>query len=329
MTKGLYILGQFETIYGPEEQRDIAERVDIYAPPQTPKSVLDNPAILRDCEIILSGWGGPKLDEAFMAAVPNLRAFFYGAGSIRGIVTDAFWARGIPICSSWAANALPVAEYTLSQIFWCLKKGYHYARHLREGGAWWQRCECTPGAYGSTVALISLGMIGRRVVELLKPFDLEVVAYDPFVTPADAQAVGVRLVSLEEAFRLGDVVSLHTPWLEETVGMITGELLGSMKPHAAFLNTSRGAVVREDEMIAVLQNRPDLHAVLDVTYPEPPVAGSPLYTLPNVTLTPHIAGSMGRECHRMGRYMVGEVDRFLKGEPLKWSLTKEQAERMA
>jgi len=125
------------------------------------------------------------------------------------------------------------------------------------------------------------------------------------------------------------VVSLHTPWLPETVGMVTGAHLRSMKTDATFINTARGAIVREAEMIAALQERPDLTAVLDVTYPEPPEAGSPLYTLPNVILTPHIAGSMGRECQRMGRLMVDEFERYRAGEPLRWAISQEQAAVMA
>ena len=97
-----------------------------------------------------------------------------------------------------------------------------------------------------------------------------------------------------------------------------------MKPYSTFINTSRGAVIRENEMIEVLRQRPDLWAVLDVTYPEPPPPDSPLYTLPNVLLTPHIAGSMGEECRRQGRYMIEELERYLAGQPLSWAVTKEK-----
>ncbi len=87
--------------------------------------------------------------------------------------------------------------------------------------------------------------------------------------------------------------------------------------------------MREPEMINVLQQRADLYAILDVTYPEPPVPGSPLYSLPNVVLTPHIAGSMYSECRRMGQYMVDECRRYLAGEPLQWAITREKARVMA
>ena len=125
------------------------------------------------------------------------------------------------------------------------------------------------------------------------------------------------------------MASLHTPWLPETERLITGAHLASLKPYATFINTARGAIVREDEMIAVLQQRPDLVAVLDVTYPEPPAADSPLYTLPNVIITPHIAGSMQAECRRQGQYMIAELERYLAGQPLKYGLTRAKAAIMA
>ncbi|MCB0061353.1 MAG: hydroxyacid dehydrogenase [Caldilineaceae bacterium] len=221
-----------------------------------------------------------------------------------------------------------MAEFTLAQILLCLKKTWQHALAIKAAGRYPTRMT-VPGGYGSTVGIISLGMIGRMVCEHLQRFDLNVIAYDPFVTADAATALGATLVTLEELFQQADVVSLHTPWLDETVGMITGAHLAAMKEGATFLNTARGAIVREAEMIAVLQQRPDLLAVLDVTYPEPPAAGSPLYTLPNVILTPHIAGSMDTECRRMGQIVVEELKRYLAGEPLQWAISQAQAMVMA
>lgn len=327
----LYVLDThaYNIIYGPDELRDIAELVDIYAPPQTRDSVNETPAILSEAQIILSGWGGPRIDGAFLAAAPRLEAVFYGAGSIKGIVSDAFWDRGIVITSAYAANAVPVAEYALSQILFCLKHGWQFALGIKRDGAYPSSRPGVPGAYGTTVGIISLGMIGRRMCELLRPFDVNVIAYDPYVSAEDAAGLGVELCSLEEVFRRSEVVSLHTPWLKATEGMITREHFASMKPGASFINTARGAVVREEEMIRVLQERQDLLAVLDVTHPEPPEPGSPLYTLPNVVLTPHIAGSMSGECMRMGRYMVEELGRYLAGEPMHWAISREKAAVLA
>ncbi len=329
-SKGIFILGAdaYEDIFGQALRDEAARLIDIYAPPQTPESVKENPSVLRDADVIISGWGGPAIDEEFLAAAPNLKAVFYGAGTIKNVVTEAFWDRGIVITSAYAANAVPVAEYALSQILFCLKRGWRYALTIKRDGKYPPR-ESVPGVYGSIVGIISLGMIGRGVCKLLEPFDVKIIAYDPFATPETAAELNVELCGLDEVFRRADVVSLHTPWLKETEGMITGAHFSAMKPNASFINTARGAIVREDEMIEVLRRRSDLTAVLDVTFPEPPDHGSPLYTLDNVILTPHIAGAMGHECRRMGEYAIEDLRRWLNGEPLKWRITREKAAIMA
>lgn len=332
--KALYILNvdAFERIYGQPERDEIAQLVDLVAPPQTAASIAEKPELLSDVEIILSGWGAPKMDAALLEAAPNLRAVFYGAGTVRYFVTDAFWARDITLMSAWGANAVPVSEYALSAILLSLKRFWHFAIARRELDKYTHKPadgKTVHGGFDSTVGLISLGMIGRLMVERLRPFDLNIIAYDPYVTSVDAAQLGVALVSLEELFARADVVSLHTPWLPETVGLITGTHLASMKPHATFINTARGAIVREDEMADVLRQRSDLWAVLDVVYPEPPAADNPLLTLPNVVLTPHIAGSMNAECRRMGQYVIADLRRYLAGEPLHWSITREKAALLA
>jgi phosphoglycerate dehydrogenase-like enzyme len=330
MLKALFLLSAdaYNRIYGDPEREDIASMVEITAPQQTVESVREHPEVLADIDAIFSGWGMAPLDEAFLAAAPRLKAIFYGAGSIRYFATDEAWDRGITITSAWAANAVPVVEYTLSQIMFSLKRGWHHALTIKREQRWIPQAP-VPGAYDSTVGLISLGMIGRMVAERLRALDANVIAYDPFVSAGDAAALGVTLVALDEVFARADVVSLHAPKLPETLGMITGAHMATMKEGATFINTARGAIVREGEMTAVLAERPDLFAILDVTNPEPPVEGSPLYTLPNVVLTPHIAGSMDSECRRMGRYMVDECRRYLAGEPLRWAIDREKAKTLA
>jgi len=330
MLKGLFLLDiqHFDNVYGPQEREEIGRLVDIYAPLQTRETIAGNPAVLKDADVIFAGWGCPKMDEAFLLNAPRLKAVFYAAGSIKAFVTEAFWDRGIRVTSAYTANGVPVAEFTLAEIILSLKRAWYYIFKIREDGAYPQHT-AVPGTYKSTVGIVSLGMIGRKVCELLKPFDLNVLAYDPYVTDEDAAALGVELCSLEEIFKKSDVISLHTPWLKDTEGLIKGRHFALMKQNSAFINTSRGAVVNEQEMIEVLRERPDIYAVLDVVYPEPPMPDSPLYTLPNVVLTPHIAGSMGRECRRMGRYMTEELKRYIKGEPMLWEISREKSRIMA
>jgi len=330
MRKAIFALdpAKFSLIYGEEERADIARLVSVDPHPYRKEELRADPRPLEGVEIVFSGWDAPCFDAELLSHAPALKIVLYGAGSVRRVVTPAFWDRGLRISSAYAANAVPVAEYVLSQILFCLKQGYRLSREVREARRFVAK-ENLAGAYRSTVGLVSLGMIGRKVAALLRHFDVKTIAYARHTTPADAEALGVELCPLDDVFRRSDVVSLHTPWLPETEGMVLGRHFRSMKPYAAFINSARGAVVREEEMVAVLRERPDIQAVLDVTYPEPPVPDSPLYTLPNVVLTPHLAGSVGPECRRMGRCMVEELERYLAGEPLRCELSREKAELLA
>jgi phosphoglycerate dehydrogenase-like enzyme len=329
MLNGLYILWDhaFDAIYGPDERADIAKLVNVPERAYTADEVKQNPALLKDVHVIFSGWGGPRLDQQFLDAAINLQAIFYGAGSIKAMVTPEFWVKKIPITSSYAANAVPVAEWTLAQILLSLKRFWSSAVQYKTSQ---QRGKPEmAGGYGSTVGLVSLGMIGARVARLMQPFDMKVIAYDPFASAERAAELKLELVSLEDVFRRSDVISLHTPWLPETVGMINGRLLSSMKAGATLINTARGAIINEGDLCRVLAERTDLWALLDVTHPEPPEPESPLWTLPNVVLTPHLAGSVGVECRRMGRLVVDELRRFIHREPLQWVIDEKRAQVLA
>lgn len=292
--------------------------------PYAPDSLRQNPELLAPVEVIFSGWGGPCIDAAFLSAAPNLKVVFYGAGSLRGTATPAAWNAGIRFTSAYAANGQPVAEFTLAAIIFGLKNVWPLALRIKQTGAY-PSGNLIPGCYGSTVGIISMGVIARQLCRLLDGFDMNRIAYDPFLSAADAAQLRVRQVSLAEIFSQSDVVTLHTPWLPETEKMITREHLAAMKPGSTFINTARGAVVDESDLLAVASARPDIQFFLDVTHPEPPVPGSPLYALPNVVLTPHIAGSMQGECRRMGRYMVDELRRWIVGQPMQWEITPSMA----
>jgi len=329
--RALFILADdtLDCIYGETEREELAQVADFYAAPQTRESIAANPALLEQVEVIFSGWGAPKMDAAFLKAAPNLRAVFYGAGTIGYFTSPEFWERGIVVTSAYAANAIPVAEYTLATILLSLKKFWSFASGVRQGQGWGDHTRHVPGNFRSTVGLISCGMIGRQVTRLLKSFNLRCLVYDPFLGAEEAAMLGVELCSLDEIFQRSDVVSLHAPDKPETHGMITGAHFSQMKPGATFLNTARPRIIRQEELIEVLRQRSDLTAILDVCTPEPAPVDSPLFALPNLILTPHIAGSLGPECRRLGAYMVEEFKRYLAGEPLQWQISRELSARLA
>lgn len=325
--KSAYLLSRlsYERIYGPGEREDIANLTDVCHPALSGENWMHCPDLCREVEILFSGWGMPSMDSAFLDAFPKLRAVFYGAGTIKEIVTEAFWDRNILITTASEANAIPVCEFTLAAITLSLKHFWRLSSAIATRKSYPQFLEReSPGMYNSTVALISLGSIGRMVAAGLQNTDVRVIAYDPVVDPLVASSLGVELCSLEEVFCQGDVISCHAPSLKETEGLLTAEHFLSMKSNATFINTSRGIVVDEQGLIEALTRRTDLHAILDLTHPEPPLPGSPLYSMSNVRLTPHIAGSKGQECQRLGRTMVHELQRYLRGEPLKYGIRREE-----
>jgi phosphoglycerate dehydrogenase-like enzyme len=327
--KGLFALEPpfFNLVYGGENLRQLQDLVDISGPGFAREQIMARPELLRDVELLFSGWGAPSFNRTFLDAAPRLRAVFHAAGTVRPLVTDEFWDRQVTLTHAAAANAVPVAEFTLAQIILSLKRAWWHIREIKRTLAYpdrYSEVAYGPGAYGSVVGIISLGRIGTLVREKLRGLDVRVIAHDPFLAPERARQLEVELVSLEEIFRRSDVVTLHTPLLPETERLIGGRHLASMKRNATFINTARGRIVDEKEMIDVLIRRPDLFALLDVAWDEPPPKDCPLYTLPNVVLTPHIAGSLHDECRRLGRFAVEEAERFLSGRTLHWRMTREQ-----
>ena len=320
---GLFLLDARarEVTYGVDQLKIIDSCISQVGPPLTAETLAANLHRLRNVEVILSGWGMPLVDEAFLDAAPELKAIFYGAGAASNWATDALWNRNVLVTTASMANAIPVAEYTLAMILLSLKHGWSFARHRHQGGPLEGDLHSQiPGNYRRTVGLVSFGLIARKLVELLKPHDLTVLVYDPHLAEQKEVLPGVELVTLDEIFARSDAISVHTPLLRETIGLITGKHLGAIKQGGVFINTSRGAIIRQDELLDIARRRPDIRFVLDVTTPEPLPSDSALHDLPHVLITPHIAGSLGRECERMGQYMADELLRYVRHEPLQWLL---------
>ncbi|GAA3487420.1 hydroxyacid dehydrogenase [Streptomyces cremeus] len=315
-------------VYPPEALAGIGRLVHWQGPPRTREQLAADPSVLDGVEILLTGWGAPVLDAGLLGHAPALRAVLVAAGSVRHLTTPAFWERGIPIVSAAAANAVPVAEFTLAHVLLGLKQVHRVARDTASSRAF-PRDVAVPGAYRSRVGLLGLGHIGRLVAAHLARFDVDVLATDPLATPESARRAGVRLVGVEELFATCHVVSLHAPLLPETRGTVGERLLGSLGPGATLINTARGALVDEAAAVRVLRDRPDLTAVLDVTHPEPPDHDSPLFDLPNVVLTPHIGGAVGAERNRLGLLVRDELDRFVRGLPLQHAIDPGHAASLA
>lgn len=280
---------------------------------------------------IFSTWGMAKLSEKEIRTYfPVLECVFYAAGSVQDFARP-FLNSGVKIFSAWQANAVPVVEYAVAQIVLAGKGFYSLTGKTKKSYA--EALEYKnrfKGNYDANVGILGDGAIGGEVIRRLRrDYKLNVYVYSITMSEERAKESGVRLASLDEIFENCDVISNHLANNRQTQKIISAELLSKMKPFSTFINTGRGAQVDEDGLIAVLENDRTITAVLDVTDPEPPVAGSKLYTLPNVFLTPHIAGSSGNEVQRMAEYMAEEAERYLRRETPYYEVTREMLELMA
>lgn len=274
--------------------------------------------MLQDVDVLLTGWFSPRIDQTVLDRMPRLRLIAHAGGSVKDHVDPACWSRPIRVTTAAIANAVPVAEFTLAQILLAGKSVLAATQLYRERQERIDREIEFPGTgnYDKVIGIVGASTIGRLVIDRLKPFDLSVLLYDPTIGESEAQKLGVRKVGLEELMKLSDVVSLHAPVLPETVRMVGQKELAAMRTGTTLINTARGDLVDHDALRRELMAQ-RLTAVLDVTSPEPLEPGDPLFELPNVQLTPHIAGSMGTELHRMTAFAVHEIERLAAGKPAR------------
>ncbi len=287
-------------------------------------------SLLAKAEILLTGWGCPRIDAEVLSRAPALRAVVHAAGTVKGHVGEECWERGIAVTSAAAANALPVAEFTLAAILFANKRVFRLQQRYREERAFrvWAEEEPGLGNYRKTVGIVGASMIGRRMIELLRPFDLTVLVYDPFLADEEGASLSVEKVDLDDLLRRADVVSLHAPALPETRHMIDARRLALIRDGVTLINTARGSLVDMAALEAeLLSGR--IEAIIDTTDPEVLPADSPLYTLPNVFLTPHIAGSLGAETWRMTDLALDEIERYVRGEPFLYGIRRQDLGRIA
>jgi phosphoglycerate dehydrogenase-like enzyme len=258
-----------------------------------------------------------------------LSLFAYAAGTVKWQVTDAVWDRGITVTSAAAANAIPVAEYTVAMILLANKGALLFRERLRDLAAVVPLDPARVGNFGKRVGLVGASLVGRHVVELLRPYALQVAVYDPFLSNREATELGVEKVDdLDDLCASVDVLSVHAPDIEATRGMIGAPQLAALRDGAVVINTARPALVDQAALLRHLELG-RISAVLDVTTPEPLPAGHPFLALPNVFVTPHIAGAMGSELHRLADLAVDEVERFARGEPPAHPVVRADLDRIA
>lgn len=288
-------------------------------------------AVLSEIDILVTGWGCPMVTPDVVKSAPNLKLIAHAAGTVKYMLSPAVYAAGISVTHAADANAVPVAEFSLAAIIFANKRVFEMRDLYREDHT---RRSCYAlanepiGNYQRVVGLVGASRIGRKVAKFLEAFDYTVLLSDPFVQADDPITQSVELVALDTLMARSDVVSVHAPSLPTTREMIGAHQLKLMQHGATLINTARGAVIDEAALIAELQTG-RIQAIIDVTDPEIPPEGSPLYQLPNVFLTPHVAGAIGTERLRLGEMVVDEIERFVSGRPMQFMVEPEALERLA
>jgi len=312
--------------FSPETLKEIGSRITLRS--DVPEGKLSTGWLreqIRGSDAVITGWGTPRLTPDVLDQAPGLKAIFHSAGSIKHLEFPGFWDRGIRVSSAASTNGVPVAEFLLGQILVAFKGGFHYPARFRERGkAGWGLIPQVIGYYGTTVGIVGMGNVGKHLLRLLGAFEFRKLVHSFYPFEAQARKAGAELVDIDTLMAESDAVVVAAPNIPEYRHMFDARRFALMRDGAWFLNAARGALVDEAALIAELKAG-RISACLDVTDPEPPVEGSPLYSLPNVVLTPHVAGSTGRECLRLGDQVLREIDHWLNHEPFENEITAELA----
>lgn len=320
--------GNIDKIFDKETQQRLSEQFEFYEGVVSSKDLSEK----QDVECIFSTWGFPELTEKEMKEYfPNLKAIFYAAGSVK-YFAEPYIKNGVTVCSAWKANAVPVAEFSLAQILLANKGYFQMLKRYRKNEEFLSAREYSyslPGNYGVNVGILGLGAISSKLLELLKPYDLNLYVYSRHMTEQQEKELGVKKADLDFIFENCQVISNHMADVPATEGILNYALFSKMKPNGVFINTGRGRQVNETDLVRAMKEEPGRTALLDATTEEPCAKEHEFYTTENILLSPHIAGSQSWECSRMGRYMMEEAERWLAGEDLKYAVDDKILDLMA
>jgi len=336
--KVLCILTQdgLDRVMRPEDQAKMKAEFEVTF--NKTQKMPDTAAIARKIagyDILLGGWGSPPLTEKVFDKAVNLKMYAHFAGSVKHIlspevVRDILIPRNIVTYSANEAIGYNVAESSVGLL---LMLGHHwvpFVNDFRETGRW--RSDVAPwtGQFlqGATVGIVAASKVGRHVMKLLSGWDLKIVCYDPYLSPAEAKKLGVRKVSLETLFKTSDYITVHTPTTPETDNMIVEKHFKLMKDGATIINTARPKVFDQDALYREAKTG-RIQVCLDVTTPEPLNPDNPIGKLPNVYITPHISGAGFYGYFKIGENGLKAMKQRMAGKKVFGAVPYEVYDRLA
>lgn len=324
---------RIDYVFSGGRREKIAEKVDLLDEVINTSNLEAYQDQLKDVEIVLGTWEMPVFSiEEIRTFFPALKLVLYAAGSVQRFARP-YLELGILVVNTSSVMAIPVAQFSLSLIIQ-LSKGFFLAEEYYKKEGFQVGRDITthhfPGLYdGTPIGILGAGNIGRALIGYLKPFDVSILVFDPFLSDEDAITLGVKKASLEEIFTTCQVISNHIANNPQTVGMLNYSLFSRMKKNAAFINTGRGAQVVEDDLVRAIQDEPLRFAVLDVTTDEPYPLDGPLRTCKNIFMVPHITGYAASEVHCQSDYVIEQLDNYLNHRELGNVVTLAMLKTMA
>ncbi len=270
---------------------------------------------------LVTCWGSPRITPQVLDAATNLRVIAHSAGSVKSIIGEDVLRRGIRVSSASMAMAPAVAEFSLILTFLGLRPVHTFDAHMRRGE--WDLLD----AFGvgleiasATIGVVGAGMVGRLYIEKARALGATVCVADPYLPEETAAALGVAKLDLDELFRDCPIVVIHAPTTPETHHMIGARQLALLQDGGFLINTARSWVVDQDALLAELQTG-RIRAALDVFDREPLPPDHPYRSLPNVILTPHIAGGTLQTRNRQGECAVTDLENVFAGRPMQYEVT--------
>ena len=284
--------------------------------------------LLRDAQVVVTGWGTPKLTGELLADNDSLRLIVHTGGSVADLVDEGTYAKGIRVLCGNDMFAESVAEGTIGYMLSALRRIPDDVFTLRNGG--WKNGVVTRGLLGKQIGILGVGAIARHLMRMLQPFHCSFLVWDANYTvdPEYLASVNAKQVSLEEVLSSCSIISLHASLTPKSRGMLGRREFEMMQPGTVFINSARGAIIRQQEMAEVLRDRPELFAVLDVFEVEPLPADDLLRTLDNVYLIPHRGGPTVDYREQIGAAVVEDIANWINGKELAHEIGVSAAMRM-
>ncbi|MFI6450135.1 phosphoglycerate dehydrogenase [Streptosporangium amethystogenes] len=253
-----------------------------------------------------------QVDAEAIAHAPKLRVVARAGVGLDNVDVEAATKAGVMVVNAPTSNITSAAEHTVALIL-ASARNVAQAHSALKGGEWKRSKYTGVELDEKVVAILGLGKIGQLVAQRLQPFGVELIAYDPYLQPARAAQMGVRLVTLEEALREADFITVHLPKSKETIGLIGDRELHAVKPNVRLINVARGGIIDENALYSAIKEGRVAGAGIDV-FPKEPVTDSPLFELDQVVVTPHLGASTHEAQEKAGTQVARSVKLALAGE---------------